>query len=103
MGNKRYVYVWADGVYSTLRMDDRLCLLVIIGSDETGRTELLALSDGYRESEASWTEVLMDLQQRGLKNPPKLAVGDGALDFWKAVVKYWPQTDQQRVILKSGV
>jgi putative transposase len=51
---KRYVYVWADGIYSNVRMDDRLCLLVIIGSDEHGRKELLALSDGYRESAASW-------------------------------------------------
>lgn len=59
-------------------------------------TELLALSDGYRESEASWTEVLMDLKQRGLKEAPKLAVGDGALGFWKAVAKCWPDTDQQR-------
>lgn len=96
LSNKRYVYVWADGVYSTVRMDDRLCILVIIGSDETGRKELLALSDGYRESEASWTEVLMDLKQRGLKDPPKLAIGDGALGFWKAVAKCWSQTDQQR-------
>jgi putative transposase len=60
-------------------MDDRLCILVMIGSDETGRKELLALSDGYRESEASWTEVLVDLKQRGLKDSPKLAIGDGAL------------------------
>ena len=96
LSGKRYVYVWADGVYSTVRMDDRLCLLVIIGSDETGRKELLALSDGYRESEASWTEVLMDLKQRGLEEAPKLAVGDGALGFWKAVAKCWPDTDQQR-------
>ena len=68
-------------------MDDRLCLLVIIGSDETGRKELLALSDGYRESAASWEEVLTDLKQRGLKNAPKLAVSDNALGFWKAVTK----------------
>lgn len=93
---KRYVYVWADGIYSTVRMDDRLCFLVIIGSDETGRKELLALSDGYRESEASWTEVLMDLKQRGLKDAPRLAVGDGALGFWKAVAQCWPDTGQQR-------
>ena len=96
LSGKRYVYVWADGIYSTVRMDDRLCLLVIIGSDETGRKELLALSDGYRESEASWTEVLMDLKQRGLEKAPRLAVGDGALGFWKAVAKCWPDTDQQR-------
>ena len=87
-----YVYVWADGVYSNVRMDDRLCLLVIIGSDETGRKELLALSDGYRESAASWEEVLTDLKQRGLKNAPKLAVGDGALGFWKALAENWPAT-----------
>jgi len=96
LSGKRYVYVWADGIYSTVRMDDRLCLLTLIGSDEMGRKELLALSDGYRESEASWTEVLMDLKQRGLKDAPKLAVGDGALGFWKAVAKCWPDTDQQR-------
>ncbi|SCZ86983.1 transposase (fragment) [Nitrosomonas mobilis] len=95
LSGKRYAYVWADGIYSTVRMDDRLCLLVIIGSDETGRKELLALSDGYRESEASWTEVLMDLKQRGLKGAPKLAIGDGALGFWKAVTQCWPDTDQQ--------
>lgn len=96
LSNKRYVYVWVDGVYSNVRMGDRLCLLVMIGSDETGRKELLALSDGYRESAASWEEVLIDLKQRGLKNAPKLAVGDGALGFWKAVTKLWPETDQQR-------
>lgn len=96
LSKKRYVYVWADGVYSNVRMDDRLCLLVIIGSDERGNKELLALSDGYRESAASWEEVLMDLTQRGLQTPPKLAVGDGALGFWKAVGKVWPATDQQR-------
>jgi len=96
LSGKRYVYVWADGVYSNVRMDDRLCLLVIIGSDETGRKELLALSDGYRESEASWTEVLMDLKQRGLTIAPKLAIGDGALGFWKAAAKCWSNTDQQR-------
>lgn len=96
LSNKRYVYVWADGVYSHVRLDDRLCLLVIIGVDEHGRKELLALSDGYRESAASWEEVLLELTQRGLKTPPKLAVGDGALGFWKAVGKLWPTTDQQR-------
>lgn len=96
LSHKRYVYVWADGIYSHVRMDDRLCLLVIIGSDETGRKELLALSDGYHESATSWEDVLIDLQQRGLKDPPRLAIGDGALGFWKAVTKHWPQTDQQR-------
>lgn len=96
LSKKRYVYVWADGIYSNVRQDDRLCLLVIIGSDENGRKELLALTDGYRESAASWEEVLTDLRQRGLKSAPKLAIGDGALGFWKAVAKIWPDTDQQR-------
>lgn len=95
LSNKRYAYVWADGIYSNVRMDDRLCLLVIIGSDETGRKELLALSDGYRESAASWEDVLTDLSQRGLKRPSQLAVGDGALGFWKALAKQWPETGQQ--------
>jgi transposase-like protein len=96
LSKKRYVYVWADGIYSNVRQDDRLCLLVIIGSDENGRKELLALTDGYRESAASWEDVLTDLMQRGLKIAPKLAIGDGALGFWKAVAKLWPNTDQQR-------
>ena len=67
-------------------MDDRLCLLVIIGSDDRGNKALLALSDGYRESAASWEEVLMDLTQRGLQEPPKLAVGDGA--FGKPLARF---------------
>ena len=79
-----------------MRQDDRLCLLVIIGSDESGRKELLALTDGYRESAASWEDVLTDLMQRGLKIAPELAIGDGALGFWKAVAKTWPDTNQQR-------
>ncbi|MGR9117470.1 MAG: IS256 family transposase [Gammaproteobacteria bacterium] len=96
LSQKRYVYVWADGIYSHVRLDDRLCMLVIIGSDEWGRKELIALVDGYRESAASWEEVLTDLRQRGLKTDPKLAIGDGALGFWKAVTRLWPDTDQQR-------
>jgi len=96
LSQKRYVYVWADGIYCNVRMDDKLCLLVIIGSDETGRKELLALSDGYRESADSWKDVLTDLRQRGLQNSPKLAIGDGALGFWKAVTQIWPETDHQR-------
>ena len=96
LSRRRYVYVWADGVYSNVRMDDRLCLLVIVGSDDTGRKEVLAVVDGYRESEASWLEVLEQLESQGLTIPPKLAIGDGALGFWKAVAKKWPQTCQQR-------
>ena len=96
LSRRRYVYVWADGVYSNVRMDDRLCLLVIVGSDDTGRKEVLAVVDGYRESEASWLEVIEQLESQGLTIPPKLAIGDGALGFWKAVAKKWPQTAQQR-------
>jgi transposase-like protein len=77
-------------------MDDKLCLLVIIGSDDTGRKEVLAAVDGYRESEASWFEVLSQLESQGLTIPPKLAVGDGALGFWKALAKKWPDTATQR-------
>lgn len=96
LSRRRYVYVWADGVYSNVRMDERLCLLVIVGSDDTGRKEVLAVVDGYRESEASWLEVLEQLESQGLTIAPKLAIGDGALGFWKAVAKKWPQTAQQR-------
>jgi putative transposase len=96
LSRRRYVYVWVDGVYSNVRMDDRLCLLVIIGSDDTGRKEVLAVVDGYRESEASWLEVIEQLESQGLVLAPKLAVGDGALGFWKAIEKKWPTTAKQR-------
>jgi putative transposase len=97
LAGERYVYVWADGIYSTLRgEDDRLCLLVLIGVNERGEKRLLALSDGYRESKASWLGVLQDLRARGLKEPPVLAIGDGALGFWAACGEAWPQTRVQR-------
>ena len=96
LSKRRFVYIWADGVYCNVRMDDRLCLLVIVGSDDTGRKEVLAVVDGYRESEASWTEVLEQLESQGLQKPPELAVGDGALGFWKALTKKWSTTRQQR-------
>jgi len=96
LSKRRYVYIWADGVYSNVRMDDRLCLLVVVGSDDTGRKEVLAVVDGYRESEASWIEVIEQLEAQGLQVPPRLATGDGALGFWKAVAKKWPATAKQR-------
>ncbi|ALU43208.1 IS256 family transposase [Pseudoalteromonas rubra] len=96
LSRRRFVYVWADGIYSKVRMDDKLCLLVVIGVDETGRKELLAISDGVRESEQSWTEVLNQLNAQGLAAAPKLAIGDGALGFWNAVTKVWPTTRHQR-------
>jgi transposase-like protein len=96
LSQKRYVYWWADGVYSNVRMEDRLCLLVIIGVTEHGRKELVAVEDGYRESEASWSELLLGLRERGLTTSPKLATGDGALGFWKALSKCYPDTRHQR-------
>lgn len=96
LSSKRYVYWWADGIYSKVRMDDKLCLLVIIGVTESGLKELVAVYDGYRESAASWEEVLLSLRQRGLPSAPKLAIGDGALGFWGALSKIYPETRHQR-------
>jgi len=96
LSNKRYVYWWADGIYSQVRMDDRLCLLVIIGVTEHGHKELVAVSDGYRESSASWEELLTSLRQRGLTYSPKLSVGDGGLGFWNALSKVYPDSRHQR-------
>jgi len=84
LSQKRYVYVWADGVYCNCRFEDaRVCLLVLIGARADGKKELIAVEDGYRESEQSWWELLRDLHSRGLTMEPKLATGDGALGFWK--------------------
>ncbi len=97
LSKKRYVYWWADGVYCNVRFDDaRLCLLVLIGARGDGKKELIAVEDGYRESEQSWWELLRDLHSRGLTSEPKLAVGDGALGFWKALAKVYGNTRQQR-------
>ncbi len=87
---KRYVYIWADGVYFSPRLDhDKQCILVIIGADELGRKELLAIADGYRESAQSWREVLLDLKRRGLAIAPELATGDGALGFYDFPAEHW--------------
>ena len=95
--NKRYVYIWADGVYFNIRSDDaKQCILVIIGVTEQGRKEFIAIEDGYRESEHSWSELLLRLKAQGLQYSPKLAVGDGALGFWKALSKIYPKTVHQR-------
>jgi putative transposase len=96
LSHKRYVYIWADGIYCNVRMEDRQCLLVLIGATEDGKKELLALESGFRESELSWTELLLDLKHRGLSTPPKLAIGDGALGFWKALTKVYHTTRWQR-------
>lgn len=93
---KRYVYFWVDGIYCNVRMDDKQCLLIIIGATENGSKELVALEGGFRESELSWTELLLDLKGRGLKNGPLLAVGDGSLGFWRALGKTYGNTRWQR-------
>lgn len=94
--DQRYVYWWADGIYSNVRLDDRLCLLVIIGVTEQGRKELVAVEDGFRESADSWETLLTGLRERGLTQAPTLAVGDGAMGFWAALSKIYPETDHQR-------
>src|SRR5213595_3151977 len=94
---KRYVYVWADGIYVQARLeDDAQCLLVIIGATAEGKKELVGLADGIRESAQSWKEMLLDLKRRGLTIDPQLAVADGALGFWKALEEVWPTTRAQR-------
>jgi putative transposase len=95
---RRYVYLWADGVYFTPRLDhERQCLLVLIGADAQGRKELLAVEDGFRESAQSWRELLLRLRdENGLILDPELATGDGALGFWQALHEAWPRTKQQR-------
>ena len=96
LADRRYVYWWADGIYSNVRLDDRLCLLVIIGVTEQGRKELVAVEDGFRESADSWETLLTGLRERGLTQAPTLAVGDGAMGFWAALSKIHPETDHQR-------
>jgi putative transposase len=95
---RRYVYLWADGVYFTPRLEhERQCMLVLIGADASGRKELLAIEDGWRESAQSWRELLLRLRdENGLVLDPELATGDGALGFWQALHQVWPRTRQQR-------
>ena len=72
LGTRRFLYIWADGVYFKPRMaEEKQCVLVIVGADEYGRKELLAMTDGFRESTESWREVLLDLKRRGLKQDPE--------------------------------
>ena len=94
---RRYVYFWADGVYFSPRMDhDKQCVLVIIGADAMGNKDIVGMVDGYRESAQSWKELLLDLKRRGLETGPELAVGDGALGFWKALREVYGETRVQR-------
>jgi transposase-like protein len=104
---KRYVYLWADGVYFNIRLADegegRQCVLVVMGATEDGAKELVAIREGHRESEQSWLELLRDLRDRGLDADPELAVGDGALGFWKALPQVFPTTRWQRCWLHKAV
>ena len=94
---KKYVYVWADGVHFNIRLEeDRQCILVLMGATEDGHKELIAVADGYRESEQSWKALLLDAKSRGLVVDPKLATGDGALGFWKALPQVYSTTREQR-------
>jgi transposase-like protein len=96
--DKHYVYVWADGVHFNIRLGEkeRLCILVLLGASADGTKELIAIQEGYRESEQSWKTLLLDCKERGLKIAPELATADGALGFWKALPKVWPTTRGQR-------
>jgi transposase-like protein len=95
--DKQYVYVWADGVHFNIRLEeDRQCILVLMGATADGKKELIAVVDGFRESEQSWKGLLLDAKARGLKLAPKLAIGDGALGFWKALKQIYPKTREQR-------
>jgi transposase-like protein len=94
---RHYVYIWADGVYLQARMEDNAaCMLVLIGATPEGRKELVGFQVGVRESAQSWRELLVDLKARGLSIVPRVAVGDGALGFWKALDEIFPSTRHQR-------
>lgn len=95
--SKNYAYIWVDGIYFQARMEhEKQCMLVIIGATPEGKKELVGFTDGYRESAQSWRELLLDLKARGLVICPKLAIGDGALGFWKALEEVWPDVRHQR-------
>jgi transposase-like protein len=97
LSGRRYVYLWADGVHFNVRLEeDRTCILVLMGATAEGHKELLAIADGYRESEQSWRTLLLDVKKRGLTIDPQLATGDGALGFWAALPKVFPATREQR-------
>lgn len=94
---RRYVYVWADGVYLQARMEDHAeCMLVLIGATPEGKKELVGFQVGIRESAQSWRELLVEVKRRGLTIAPEVAVGDGALGFWTALDEVWPATRHQR-------
>jgi transposase-like protein len=110
LADKQYVYVWADGIHFNVRLEDeansRQCILVLMGATASGKKELIAVADGYRESYQSWKELLLDCKNRGLgqlAGDPRLAIGDGALGFWAAMREVWTSTLEQRCwVHKTG-
>ena len=97
LSGKRYVYIWADGIHFNIRLEeDRQCILVLMGATADGVKELIAVQDGYRESEQSWSSMLLDLKRRGLTVEPELVTSDGALGFWSAARKLLPGVKEQR-------
>lgn len=96
LSSRRYVYIWADGIYLQARLeDDAQCILVIIGATPEGKKELIGFTDGTRESAHDWRTLLPDLKRRGLSIAPEVAIADGALGFWKALGEVWPKTREQ--------
>jgi transposase-like protein len=96
LDDRDYVYIWADGIHFNVRLEEaRLCALVIVGVRADGTKELVAITDGHRESTDSWADLLRDLKRRGMK-APMVAVGDGALGFWAALRTVWPETAEAR-------
>jgi transposase-like protein len=94
---RRYVYVWPDGVFLQARMEDHSeCMLVLIGATPEGKKEFIGFQVGVRESAQSWRELLVEAKSRGLKIAPEIAVGDGALGFWRALDEVFPGTRHQR-------
>jgi len=97
LAGTRYVYLWVDAIHFNIRLEeDRQCILVLMGATEKGDKELIAIADGYAESEQAWKAMLLDAKSRGLNEDPLLATGDGALGFWKALPQVWPTTRTQR-------
>ncbi|MBA7567284.1 IS256 family transposase ISPaac1 [subsurface metagenome] len=97
LSDKEYVYFWVDGIYFNVRLDDnRSCILIIMAADKYGNKELVAVTDGYRESTIGWKELLLDLKARGLAFGPRLSIGDGGLGFWAALDEVYPETKRQR-------
>ena len=104
LSGKHYVYIWVDGIYFNVRLEEaRPCLLVIIGALADGTKEVIGIYDGHRESKESWKEALHDLKRRGVSLQPSLAIGDGALGFWAAVEEVFPSTKQQRCWIHKTV